>query len=492
MVHLFHYLSFSLSLFIFSIVVSVFRFAVNVDMKEGKEWKEFKEVTKEDKELESNRPVSVMSSLSYRKLSSLDSVGSKADNLLKDSEDPPSFQKTRSKTSDLHDDVYSVSCRKTSQLHEDLSGRDSVVSQAYSEANSRVRRGLESRWSQGDKESSVSFGRPSTSLSFLSDCKPGSSLGLSGSQGFHRSASRSEEARGERLAYSSSPSSPCFGRRSRSRSPGSVSQPGSHLSLSRSRLSHYDVDVDDSWSVAFTDRSTHSPHSSTGRSVSMPPPQARPASEVYSVDDSDIKPVSHRSYLDPDLEKAINEVLSFKPIKFKRRSLEDSADENSKEDQEKSLKNGDGPRPTSSLRHSVSAVDCRTSSSSSSRSASSCSKKHSKSKKRRSPSSESPHSRHRSSSKRKNKKSKKRSQSSSSSSSSSSESESGSGSSSDASTISYRSSSSVKKAPTKTLSDPDLEEGTAEAPPGNKKEEKKRKKKVDSLMMKYLYRADSD
>lgn len=455
-------------------------------MKEGKEWKEFKEVTKEDKELESNRPVSVMSSLSYRKLSSLDSVGSKADVLLKGTEDPPSFQKTRFKTSDLHDDVHSVSCRKTSQPQEDISGRESVVSQAYSEASSRARRGLESRWSQADKESSVSFARPSTTLSFLSDCKPGSSLALSASQGFHHSASCSGEARGERSAYGSSPSSPCFSRRSRSRSPGSVSQPGSHVSLSRSRLSHYDEDVEDSWSVAFTERSAHSPHSSTGRSVSMPPPQARPAAELHSLDDSDIKPVSHRSYLDPDLEKAINEVLSFKPIKFKRRSLEDSADENSKEDQEKS------PRPTSSLRHSVSALDCRTSSSSSSRSASSSSKKNSK-KKKRSPSSESHRSHRRSSSKRRNKKSKKRDQSSSSS-SSSSESDSGSesGSSSDASTISYRSSSSVKKAPTKTLSDPDLEEGTPEGPPGNKKEEKKRKKKVDSLMMKYLYRADSD
>jgi hypothetical protein len=44
----------------------------------------------------------------------------------------------------------------------------------------------------------------------------------------------------------------------------------------------------------------------------------------------DVKPVSHRNYLDPDLEKAINEVLSFKPIQFKRTSLEDSEAEKEK------------------------------------------------------------------------------------------------------------------------------------------------------------------
>ncbi|XP_037829932.1 unconventional myosin-XVIIIa isoform X4 [Kryptolebias marmoratus] len=476
------------------------RYAVNLDAKEGKEWKDWKEANKEDKEVETNRPVSVMSSLSYRKRSNLDSVGSK-DVLLSalkenaDSEDVLTFQKAKSKTSDPHDDAYSVSCRKTSQLQEVINGRESVISQAYSEANSRARRGIDSRWSQVDKESS--FSRPSRNLSLISENKPGTSFCLSSPPGFHRSISHLEEGRGDRLRYGSSPSSPCFSRRSRSRSPGNVSQADSHMLLARSsRLSEFDIDMDDSRSVAFTERSAYSPHSSTGRSVSMPPPQARSTFDNYSVDDSDIKPVSHRSYLDPDLEKAINEVLSFKPITFKRRSLEDSEDEISKnnKDEGKSLKNGDGTRPTSSVRHSESAVDCR----SQSRSTSSCSKRSSKSKKKkRSHSSESHNSRgktrHRSSSKRRSKRSKKKNQtSSSSSSSSSSDSESDSGSSSDASTISYRSSSSVKKAPAKTVSDPDSEEGTTEGPPLNKMDEKKRKKKVDSLVMKYLYRPDSD
>uniref|UniRef100_A0A674CHS7 Myosin XVIIIA n=1 Tax=Salmo trutta TaxID=8032 RepID=A0A674CHS7_SALTR len=106
------------------------------------------------------------------------------------------------------------------------------------------------------------------------------------------------------------------------------------------------------------------------------------------------------------------------------------------------------------------------------------------------------------SSKNKGKKSKKTSkktskkESSSSSSSLDSESDSESGSSSGASTISYQSTNSVKRAPGRQASSPEgeREAGTpAEGqPPPNKKEEKNRKKKVDNLMMKYLYRPDSD
>lgn len=244
----------------------------------------------------------------------------------------------------------------------------------------------------------------------------------------------------------------------------------------------------------------------------MPPPQARSSTtDNDPIDNLDIKLVSHRNYLDPDLEKAINEVLSFKPIKFKRRSLEESEGEEEKsknyEDQSKDIRNQDSTRPASSLRRSASAVDCMRPS----RSASSCSSRHrSKSKgkskkKKKSRSSESDSSgdnhRHRSSSKRRSKKSKKKSKkdesssSSSSSSSSDSESDSDSESSSGASTISYRSSSSVKRAPVRKVSSPEGE-GEAmpqsESQPLNKKDDKKRKKKVDSLMMKYLYRPDSD
>uniref|UniRef100_A0A6Q2YDU7 Myosin XVIIIA b n=1 Tax=Esox lucius TaxID=8010 RepID=A0A6Q2YDU7_ESOLU len=98
--------------------------------------------------------------------------------------------------------------------------------------------------------------------------------------------------------------------------------------------------------------------------------------------------------------------------------------------------------------------------------------------------------------KKKGKKSKKKSKKESSSSSSESESDSVSDSSSGASTISYKSTGSVKRAPGRPASSPEGEgeAGTPEEgqPPPNKKEEKKRKKKVDNVMMKYLYRADSD
>uniref|UniRef100_A0A665WQ73 Myosin XVIIIAb n=1 Tax=Echeneis naucrates TaxID=173247 RepID=A0A665WQ73_ECHNA len=102
------------------------------------------------------------------------------------------------------------------------------------------------------------------------------------------------------------------------------------------------------------------------------------------------------------------------------------------------------------------------------------------------------------SSKRRSKKSKKKSKRknvSSSSGSSSTSSDSESDSSSGASTISYRSSNSVKRAPSRKASGPERDEEAdpqSESQPLSKKDQKKRKKKVDSLMMKYLYRPDSD
>ncbi|XP_032363338.1 unconventional myosin-XVIIIa isoform X9 [Etheostoma spectabile] len=503
------------------------RFAVNVDAKEGKEWqegKEWKEVNKEGKEVDPSRPMSVMSSLSYRKRSNLDSIGGKGGALLRglkesaESEDALSFHKAKPKNPDFQHDTYSVSSRRKSQAGDDMNDRESVISQAYSEANSRARKGMDSRWGDFDKESVISYPAPSRAstrlgLSPENDAKSTISLDLSSPLGRRQSTSRLDEDRGRRLLYGSSPSSPCFSRRSGGRSPGSVSRADSHMSLGRScRLSEFDVDMDDSRSVAFTERSAYSPHSSTGRSISMPPPRARSStSDNDPIDTLDIKPVSHRNYLDPDLEKAINEVLNFKPIKFKRRSLEDSEGEEEKskneKDNSKSIETGDGPRPASSLRRSASAVDCMRAS----RSGSSCSSRHrSKSKgkskkKKRSHSSESDSSgdnrRHSSSSKSRSKKSKKKSKkrdksssSSSSSSSSDSESDSESESSSGASTISYRSSSSVKRAPVRKVSSPEDEE---EARPQSEsqrhpKDDKKRKKKVDSLVMKYLYRPDSD
>ncbi|XP_030297802.1 unconventional myosin-XVIIIa [Sparus aurata] len=495
------------------------RFALNVDAKEGNDWKEGKEwkkANKESKEVESSRPVSVMSSLSYRKRSNLDSKGDALFSSLKQSAklENETLHKTKPKTSDLKDDTFSISSRRKSQPGDEINDTESVVSQAFSEANSRTRTGMDSRWGDFDKESTISFTAPSRAstrlgLSPENDAKSTISLGLSSPHG-RRYTSRLDEGRAGRSLYGSSPSSPCFSRRSGGRSPGSVSQADSHMSLARScRLSEFDVDIDDSRSVAFTERPAYSPHSSTGRSISMPPPQARSSTaDNDPADNWDIKTVSHRNYLDPDLEKAINEVLSFKPIKFKRRSLENSEGEEEKiknDEDDNKARNRD--RSASSLRRSASAVDCMRSS----RSASSCSSHHrskskSKSKKKKkSHSSESDSSGndqgHRSSSRRRSKKSKKKSKkrdqsssSSSSSSSSDSESDTGSESSSGASTISYRSSSSVKRAPVPKVSSPEEEEARpqSESQPLSKKDDKKRKKKVDSLMMKYLYRPDSD
>ncbi|XP_058490606.1 unconventional myosin-XVIIIa isoform X4 [Solea solea] len=479
------------------------RFAVNVDAKEGKEGKEWKEVNKDGKEVEPSRSMSVISSLSYRKRSNLDSKGNALFSALKENaetEDSHSFLRAKPKTSDLQDDSYSVTSRRKSQAGDDMNGRESVIS------NSRARKGMDSRWGDFDKESTISFpasNRASTRLGLSpeNDAKSTISLGLSSPLGHRQSTSRLNEGRSGWSAYGSSPSSPCFSRRSGGRSPGSVSRADSRMSLARScRLSEFDVDVDDSRSVAFTERSAASPHS-TGRSISMPPPQSRFTTNEDQVDNVDIKPVSHRNYLDPDLEKAINEVLSFKPIKFKRTSLEDSEGEEEQSktvEDKKSVQNGESSRPASSVRRSASAVDCMRSS----RSASSSSRHRSKSKKKkRSHSSDSDSSddgrRHRSSSRKGSKKSKKKSKKrdKSSSTSSSSDSESDSESSSGASTISYRSANSVKRAPSRKASSPERDEEAepqSESQPLSKKDDKKRKKKVDSLLMKYLYRPDSD
>ncbi|XP_026047808.1 unconventional myosin-XVIIIa isoform X6 [Astatotilapia calliptera] len=480
-----------------------FRSAVNVEAKEGKELKEgkeWKEVNKEGREVETSRPVSVMSSLSYRKRSNLSSKGDALFSQNAESEDTLSFRKPKPKASDFQNDAYLASSRRKSQVLDGMNDRQSVISQAYSEANSQARKGLDSRWSNFNEESTISFTAPSRASTFLglnpeNDAKSNVSLGLSSPLGRHQSTSRLDKGRGSRSQYSSGPSSPCYSRRFGGCSPGSVSRPDS-VAYS-CRLSEFDVDIDDSRSVAFTERSAYSPHSSTGRSISMPPPQVRSNFENDAVDNLDVKTVSHRNYLDPDLEKAINEVLSFKPIKFKRRTLEDSDCE------EEKFNNNEADRkdthPVNSLRRSASAADCmRPASSRSSRHGHS-SKGKSKKKKRShssdSDSSEDGH-RHRSSSKRRSKKSQKKSKRkdeslSSSSSSSSSESES----SSDASTISYRSSSSVKRAPARKASSPEVDEeagSQSKTQPLNKKDEKKRKKKVDSLMMKYLYRPESD
>lgn len=491
------------------------RYAVNVDGKEGKEWEEGKEWKDngKGKELEPNRPVSVMSSLSYRKRSNMkDSIGGKGDdssllNTLKEqsnSQDLSSFRKNKAKQ-EAEDDSYSVSSWRKGG--DDLDDRGSVISQAYSEAASRARKGMDSRWSDFDKESVVSSIAPSR----VSSCRTAMDLDDDAISSVSRLSSVSQRRSMPRLDDRQSEYSSAISPSLSHRSPGSVSRSDSRMSLSRScRLSEFDVD-DDARSVAFTEArsSAYSPHSTSGRSFSMPP-QAR-TTDSSPPEVSDVKPVSHRNYLDPDLEAAINEVLSFKPIKFKRTSLEDSEAEKDKpgevEDDKKSVsssRTGRDSGRSSSLRRSASAVDFMRSSSSLSTRSSRSRKGKSKKKKKKSHSSESDNSdssddnRKKKSAKKKGKKSKKKSRKESSSSSSSSESESSteSDSSSGASTISYRSSSSIKKAPGRQASGSEGElepEGPSEeAPPRSKKEDKKRKKKVDNLMMKYLYRPDSD
>ncbi|XP_043910377.1 unconventional myosin-XVIIIa isoform X3 [Protopterus annectens] len=486
-----------------------FRFGANVDAKdekEGKNWKEGKEV----KEVEESRPVSVMSSLSYRKRVSLkDSIGGKGDedslfSTLKERADSPErcYRKSKKNSSaDNLDDTLSVSSWRKSQGSGggDLDDRGSVVSQAFSEANSRARKGLDKRWnianSDFDKASTISVpvSRASAWRGFEADddVKSSVSFALSSPGSVRRSVSRLDD---DGLS-SYSPVSPSLSRKSEfiMQSPPLSNRTDSRISLSRSRLNELD---DDSASVALSDtRSAYSQHS-TGRSFSVPPRPRTSASDEGFPENPDIKPVGHRNYLDPDLEAAINEVLNYKPIVFKRKSLEQDSEEEDDRQSVRSMKSlqQHGEGHTTSLRRSASAVDF-----------SRPQNRKSRSKKKKSLELEdSSHESHRkrSSKKRskKSKKSKKRTtnsdSSSSSSSSSSSESESSSSSSS-GSTVSYRSHGSIKKAPRRGHSGSEDEDARGsmtekKSERKTKKEDKKNKQKVDSVMMKYLYRPESD
>ncbi|XP_068187607.1 unconventional myosin-XVIIIa-like isoform X2 [Antennarius striatus] len=473
------------------------RYSASADLKEVKEGKEkMSDGNKDAKELEQNRSLSVMSTLSYRKRSNLkDSIGGRGDenslfSTLKEQPDTPdhtSIRKAKSKSGDLQED------RRKGQEQEDLDDKGSVISLAYSEATSRARKGLESRWTsrtspEFDKESIVSSAAPSrmstrrSVLDMDNDNKSTiSSVSHASPRSLHRSTSWKDD------------------RRSSSR-----------LSVARScGLSEYglqlDDEDDDSKSVAFSEggTSSYSPRS-LNRSFSTPT-QPRP-SESNLTDSCDIKTVSHRNYLDPDLEAAINEVLSFKPIKFKRSKLDESSGEEEDEGKgpgsEDSRKKGDddgfGCSASNLLRSaSGSALDYSNRPSSTLSISSSRSRKDKKSKVSLSDdsSSDSQHSK-KNSRGRKDKRSKKRSkkkkhqESESDSSSSSSSTES----SSSDSTISYRSSSSVKKAPKRPSDDDDDDDakGPAGQRSSSKKQGKKKQKKMDNLVMKYLYRPDSD
>ncbi|XP_067288702.1 unconventional myosin-XVIIIa isoform X2 [Pseudorasbora parva] len=470
--------------------------AANADVKDIKEVKEGKEGKEEvRKESDESRSVSVMSSLSYRKRSHQKDESSLFSALREQPEMPDrlSLRKAKSKSTDRP------------QTGDDLDDRGSVISQAYSEAASRARKGLDRRWTKSspefDKESMVSSVAPSrASIRRGMDQDDDARSGVS-SFSLRRSNSWMDDSRSD---YG--PTSTSLRQRSRSRSPGSTSV-GSRISLAHStRLSEFGVrlnndDVYDDDDIDSVSVAAYSPRS-VGRSLSTP---AQLRSSENPMDASDVKPVSHRNYLDPDLEKAINEVLSFKPIKFKRRSLEDSDEEEKgggagEEDDRKSVKSllqdkddeGLG-HSGSSLRRSTSgsAVDSGRSGSSLSSFSSKSSKKKNKKKSKRSESDSSSnegHTRRRSRQKEKRgSRSSRKKESGSSKSESESESSS---SSSSASTVSYRSSNSVKRTPGKKTSDGDPE--SDEERPPSKKEVKKQKKKIDSLVMKYRYKPDSD
>uniref|UniRef100_A0A672YQY5 Myosin XVIIIAa n=1 Tax=Sphaeramia orbicularis TaxID=375764 RepID=A0A672YQY5_9TELE len=442
-------------------------------------------VLKEGKEVEQNRSVSVMSSLSYRKRSNLkDSIGGTGDesslfSTLKEQVDTPdhaSIRKAKSKSGELQEDW------KRSQTQDDMDDKGSVISMAYSEATSRARKGFESRWTsrsspEFDKDSMVSSVAPSristrrSMLDMDDDNKSTiSSVSRSSPRSLHRSSSWKDDKR------SSS-------RLSLARSCG----------LSEFGLHDDDDDDDDGRSMAFSEAGTSSfSPRSFSRSFSNP---AQPSSTDSALpDSSDIKTVAHRNYLDPDLEAAINEVLSFKPIKFKRSKLDESSDE--EEDEKKGLGAEDSRKKgedeglgcsTSSLLRSgsSSALDYRNRPSSTLSTSSSRSRKDKKSKVSLSDESSSDDRHSRKSSKgKKAKKSKKKSKKKQSESEDSSSSSSSSESSSSDSTISYRSSSSVKRAPAQACDE--------DRPPSSKKDTKKKQKKMDNLVMKYLYRADSD
>ncbi|KAG8590467.1 hypothetical protein GDO81_006778 [Engystomops pustulosus] len=460
----------------------------SIELKEGKELKPVKPVKEVDE-----RPVSVMSSLSYRKRANIkDSIGGKGDedslfSTLKDRSESPdrSFRKVQKDPSgSVLDDTMSVTSWRKSQGSEDLDDRASLVSQAFTEASSRARKGLDKRWSitspEFDKVSVVSS-RLSSRRGLEDDDETKSSLsfGITSPPSLRRSTSKLDEPRNGLSAVS-----PSLSRRSDFglESPTLGNRSDTRLSMARSTLD----DFDDSVSIGFSDsRSLYSQHSS-GRSFSVPPQARTPGPEDLELESRDIQPVSHRNYLDPDLEAAINEVLSYKPIKFKRKSLDPDSEEDIDSKSVRSMKSlhAEKGESSSGLKRSASAVDfSRTSSRRSRRKSSSKSSSEEERKKK--------------SSKKRSKKSKKKSKKkqlseSSSSSSSSSESDSSSG-----STVSYRSGSSVKKGPKSKDLEEEEEELQGDKKDGKnnkqgKKDDKKRKKQVDSLMMKYLYRPESD
>ncbi|XP_074969613.1 unconventional myosin-XVIIIa isoform X9 [Phalacrocorax aristotelis] len=378
------------------------------------------------------RPVSVLSCLSYRKRPGLkDSIGGRGDEqtlFSALSERPPSPERA---------------ARRAARGGE-AEDRAAVIARAFADASGRARQGLGKRWSL----SAADGEKASVASAPVSRASSASWRGLEdGDEG--------DEGCSVLSFALSSPGS------LRSRSRGAEGRPESRLSLARSRLEEAD------------EGSRGQP--TLGRSLSVPPRPRSAASDEGGPGDA--RPVGHRSYLDPDLEAAIQEVLSYRPP----RAGGCSSPEANSGDDTRSVRStrsaaplGTADRPAGSLRRSASALDFsrrayrHRSSSGSSEEEEERKKKSAK--------------KHSKKAKKKSKKKKKKQQSSSDSGSSSdSSSDSSSG-----STGSYRSTSSIKKGPRAAGGEEPARSGQG------KKEEKKRKKQVDSLMMKYLYRPESD
>ncbi|XP_044539888.1 NF-kappa-B-activating protein-like, partial [Gracilinanus agilis] len=417
------------------------------------------------------RPASALSSLSYRKRLTLkDSIGGTGDEeslFTTLSERAASPERPPRRARRGPGAAPSGPCHKAEDVDE--------ASSVLSEVRSRVSRGLEKRWgSDFDGASTVSapVSRASSATRHQAredEARSSYSFSLSGSPSSRRSTSRLEGLPG--------PLGPSLGRVS----GFGRESPDSRLSLGRSCLDDWE---EDGASVALSDLHSQYSHPSLARSLSVPPRPRSAASEEPS--GSGVRPVRHHSYLDPDLEAAIQEVLSYKPAEFRRSSLRPDSDEEDRKSvrsvRSAQLGAGAGER-AATIRRSASAADVsgsrgrhrsrgkKRSSSSSGGSSSSGSERASGRKHR---------------SRKSKKKSKKRRKRKETESESSESSESSSG-----STVSCRSRSSIKKGPRGT--EPASEgEGGPRAGRLARKEEKRRKKEVDSLMMRYLYRPESD
>ncbi|XP_070338777.1 unconventional myosin-XVIIIa isoform X11 [Equus asinus] len=410
------------------------------------------------------RPASVLSSLSYRKRLTLkDSIGGTGDEdslftTLSERAASPERPPRKARTGTREEPSQG---RKSEEPEE--------CGSIFSEVRSLASRGLEKRWgSDFDRASAVSapVSRASSATrrgSGEDGARSSMSFSLSGSPSSRRSTSRLDS-----LSKTLSPSL------SRASGLGRES-PDSRLSLGRSCLDEWD----DGASVALSEAHSQFSHPSLARSLSVPPQPRVSASATDEPLGSSVRPVSRHSYLDPDLEAAINEVLSYKPVPFQRSRLEpDSEEDDRKSTQSVRSARLDLPERATSIRRSASAADVsrsrssrksrsrrRSRSSSSSTSSSEDSSEYKQRKKGRSRKS-----------KKKSKSRRKRTETESDSSSSTSS----------GSTVSSHSRSSVKKGPA------GENEEAGQARQQSRKEEKKRKKAVDSLMMRYLYRPESD